>query len=473
MWQQSMDQLSLSRQTGRILLFLLLCWVEPNLSPPAGYAAESQPNILIITADNLGYGDLRCFNPESLILTPNLDRLAADGARITNFYTASPTCTVSRACLLTGRVAQRHSLVNQLPGINGNYGVGLDQDEILIPQVLAPSGYVNGCFGKWNIGFAPGSRPTERGFNEYFGHASGNIDYYTHNYNHKHDLYRGIAEAHDEGYSTDLFADAASEFIRRHADQPWFVYLPFNAPHFPNKKNKYPGEPCIWQAPDEAFAAYGLDPGETDERLRYRAVVTALDTGIGRVMQTIDDLGLTDNTFVFFYSDNGTFMIPGKGLEVASNGPLREGGVTCWEGGIRVAALARWPGHIPPGSVVHEPLWSLDLLVACARLAGAELPHDRTLDGKDLLPVLAGKATSPHRSFYFSFRKHAALRMGDWKIVRTAPDEPWKLFHLAKDSGELNDMSTERPQRLKQLADEFARWEADMPAGADAQIDSH
>jgi arylsulfatase A-like enzyme len=292
------------------------------------------------------------------------------------------------------------------------------------------------------------------------------MDYYTHNYNHKHDLYRGIEEAHDPGYSTDLFANAASDFMRRNAGRPWFIYLPFNAPHFPNKKNKYPGEPCIWQAPDEAFAAYGLDPGETDERLRYRAVVTALDAGIGRVLQRIDDLGLTDNTFVFFYSDNGTFMKPGRGLEVASNAPLREGGVTCWEGGIRVAALARWPGHIVPGSIVREPLWSPDLLVACARLSGAKLPADRIIDGKDALPVLMGNGASPHRSLYFSYRKHAALRMDDWKIVRTAPDEPWMLFHLANDVGEQNDMATERPQRLKQLTDEFSRWEAETRAVA-------
>ncbi|SVD99623.1 uncharacterized protein METZ01_LOCUS452477, partial [marine metagenome] len=136
---------------------------------------NDRPNILIITADNLGYGDLPSYNPKTTIKTPNLDRLAAQGARLTSFYTASPTCTVSRACLLTGRIAQRHGLVNQLPGLKGNYGVGLNQREILIPQILkkAPTPYVTGCFGKWNIGFAKGSRPTERGFDEFIGHASG------------------------------------------------------------------------------------------------------------------------------------------------------------------------------------------------------------------------------------------------------------------------------------------------------------
>ncbi len=426
---------------------------------------ESRPNILIITADNLGYGDLPCYNPESPILAPHLDRLAEEGATLTSFYTASPTCTVSRACLLTGRIAERHGLAIQLPGIDGNYGPGLDQSEILIPQVLKNAGYTTGCFGKWNIGFAPGSRPTERGFDEFLGHASGNIDYYTHVYNGKHDLYQGTEEAHLEGYSTDLFADAAIDFLLRSAEQqqPWFVYLPFNAPHFPNPKNKAEGEPSAWQAPTEAFARYGYDPETLDEQERYHAVVTALDTAIGHVLETLDRTGLTENTFVFFYSDNGAFMLSGRGREVASNAPLRDGGVTCWEGGLRVAALARWPGEITAGTAIDEPLWSPDLMVACARLGEAELPTDRTLDGQDPLPVLTDGASSPHRSLSFTYRRHAALRMGAWKIVRTQPDQPWQLFNLKHDLGESNDLAAKEPERAERLAAEFARWQGEFP----------
>lgn len=431
---------------------------------PGGAGAPQRPNILLITADNLGYGDLRCFNPNSAVRAPHLDRLAAQGARLTGFYTASPTCTVSRACLLTGRIAQRHGLDYQLPGIEGNYGRGLNPSEILIPQLLRKAGYATGCFGKWNIGFMPGSRPTERGFDEFFGHASGNIDYYTHNYNRKHDMYHGTAEAHVEGYSTDLFADAAIDFIRRGAKQqkPWFVYLPFNAPHYPNPKNKAPGEPCVWQAPDSAFEAYGYDPATTDERERYRAVLTALDAAIGRVLAALDELSLAEETFVFFYSDNGAFMLTRRGLEVASNAPLRDGGVTCWEGGIRVAAMARWPGHIPAGQTIDEPLWSPDLLVACVRLAGAELPPGRKLDGRDPLPVLTAGEPSPHRSLYFRYGRHTALRMGDWKIVRTRPTEAWKLFDLSNDVGERNDLAASEPERLGLLTAELKRWEQDL-----------
>jgi len=425
--------------------------------------APAAPNILIITVDNLGYGDLRTYRPQSPIHTPHLDRLAAQGARLTQFYTASPTCTVSRACLLTGRIADRHGLVNQLPGIEGNYGVGLQPTEILIPQVLKQAGYATGCFGKWNIGFAPGSRPTERGFDEFFGHASGNIDYYTHVYNSKHDLYRGVEQAHVEGYSTDLFADAAIDFIRRHDDRSgsWFVYLPFNAPHFPNPKNKAPDQPCVWQAPAAAFERYGYDPTAAyprNDRRGYHAVVTALDTAIGRVLNAINDQAQPEGTFIFFFSDNGAFMLEDRGLEVASNAPLRDGGVTCWEGGLRVPAIVRWTGRIPAGSVVRAPLWSPDLLVACSKLSGAPLPTDRVLDGRDPLPALTRNASSPHESFFFRFRRHAALRQGDWKIVRTRPDEAWQLFNLSRDVGEQNDLADRHPQKVKQLEQVFQRW---------------
>lgn len=429
-------------------------------------AAEShnKPNILIITADNLGYGDLPCYNADSPIFAPNLDNLASQGARLTSFYTASPTCTVSRACLLTGRIPQRHGLVNQLSGLTGNYGEGLSHDEILIPQVLkkAPTPYATGCFGKWNVGFAEGSRPTERGFDEFLGHASGNIDYYHHIYNGKHDLFKGTEEFHADGeYSTDLFADAAIEFIQRKSKtkQPWFCYVPFNAPHFPNAKNKQPGQPNNWQAPDRAFAAYGMSPDETDPKRRYDAVVTALDEAIGRVLGAVDSAGVEESTFVLFYSDNGGFRLGREGLDVGVNDPLRHGGVTCWEGGLRVAAMARWPGKIEPGSIVSAPLWSPDLMIACAQLSGAALPKDRTLDGRNPLPVLTAGAESPHESFFFIYRSHAALRKGDWKIVREKPSQSWQLFNLAADIGEKRDLASENVGRVQDLQRAFESWQ--------------
>lgn len=427
-------------------------------------AANRPLNILVITADNLGYGDLQCYNSKSKTRTPNLDRLATQGARLTGFYTASPTCTVSRACLLTGRIPQRHGLTDQLGGVAGNYGVGLSHDEILIPQILrkAPTPYATGCFGKWNIGFAEGSRPTERGFDEFIGHASGNLDYYFHNYREKHDLYHGTKELHREGeYSTDIFADAAIDFMRRKSktNQPWFCYVPFNSPHFPTAGNKIRGEANVWQAPHWAFESCGYSPDEPDPQKRYEAVVYSLDVAIGRVLSALDQTGTADNTFVFFMSDNGAFRLNRKGLDVGSNEPLRHGGVTCWEGGLRVAAMARWPGRVKPGSVIAHPFWSPDLLPACANLAEAELPAEVVFDGEDPLPILRGSASSPHKSLYFEYRSHAALRQGEWKIVRDKRNRPWQLFNIATDQSEARNVADSRPEIVKKLAEDFGRWQ--------------
>lgn len=446
----------------RILLLLLA--VSLAMTPGALTAAAApRPNILIITADNLGYGDLPSYNPRTTIKAPNLDRLASQGARLTGYYTASPTCTVSRACLLTGRIPERHGLKKQLGGVAGNYGVGLNHQEILIPQVLkkAPTPYATGCFGKWNIGFAKGSRPTERGFDEFIGHASGNCDYYHHNYREKHDLYNGVQELHREGeYITDIFADAAIDFMQRRSksDQPWFCYLPFNAPHFPTAGNKRPGQPNIWQAPDWAFEACGLSPDETDPKKRYDAVVFALDRAIGRTLDALETTGEADNTFVFFMSDNGGFRLNRKGLDVGINDPLRHGGVTCWEGGLRVAAMARWPGRIKAGSIISEPFWSPDLMAACAKLAGAELPTKVIYDGKDPLPILTAGAKSAHESFFFQYGRHAGLRKGDWKMARENPKHDWQLFNLATDLSESKNLAKSEPQRVVELQATFDAW---------------
>ncbi len=430
--------------------------------------AAAPPNILLISCDNLGYGDLPCYNPASDIRAPHLDRLASQGARLTSFYTASPTCTVSRACLLTGRIPQRHGLLGQLAGVAGNYGIGLRHQEILLPQFLKQSAtpYVTGCFGKWNIGFAAGSRPTERGFDEFVGHASGNLDYYQHNYRERHDLYHGTEELHREGeYVTEIFSKAAVDFLTRHrrtqdntSGRPWFCYLPFNAPHFPTAKNKRKGQPNIWQAPDDAFHAIQLSPNETDPRRRYRAVVFALDRAIGQVLQALEQTDQTENTFVFFMSDNGAFCLDRRGLDVGINDPLRSGGVTTWEGGLRVAAIARWPGHIPAGSLIAEPFWSPDILIACAQLSSISLPRNITFDGKNPLPVLTAKGRSPHESFFFEYRQYAALRKGDWKIVREQPDRPWQLFNLKDDVTESKDLARNRPDKVADLNKLFQAW---------------
>lgn len=435
-----------------------------------GYQAVAQdsnrpPNILIITVDNVGYGDFSVYNGESPIIAPNIERLAQEGARLTNFYTAGATCTVSRASLLTGRIPRRHKLVEQLSGVSGNYGIGLRHSEILIPMMLknAPEEYATGAFGKWNIGFAPGSRPTERGFDEYLGIASGNADHYSHVYAGKNDLYHNTESINRHGeYSTDMFANAAIDFIEKNTDQskPWFVYLPFDAPHHPGDRNIGPDEENIWKAPDHAFEAYGISPNEKNPKMRFNAVVTAIDMAIGRVLNTLDSLGISENTFVFLYSDNGAFY---PYLDIQSNAPLKGAGVTLWEGGIRVPALVRWPGKIRANSVIDTRLWSLDLFTACAKLGEAELPEDRFIDGKNPIPVLTGQTIhSPHATLFFEYRNFAALHWKSWKIIREGPEEDWQLYNLKEDISETTNLAGKRKDIVDKLSVAFEQKKSEM-----------
>ena len=448
------------RPAARLVLLGLIA-VALAASAGAAATASRRPNILLITMDNLGYGDLGCYGNREM-LTPNIDALAGESVRCTAFYSASPTCTVSRATLLTGRYPQRIRLNIQLPGIEGNYGVGLRHPERLIPGYLKAAGYASACFGKWNIGFAPGSRPTERGFDEFIGNASGNIDAYTHVYKGKLDLHRGIEEFHSDLYSTELYADSAIDFIRRKSGGPFFVYLPFDAPHYPSAENVAKGVPVKWQAPAKYFDRYHLSPDEPDPRKRYRVVVTALDDAIGRVLQTLEELRLRENTLVILYSDNGAFMLPGRGLEVASNAPLRGGGVTLWEGGIRVAAMFRWPGQLPAGTVCGEPIISTDILPTLLAVAGIPLPVDRVLDGQNIQSVLAGRSAAPARDLFWEFQqgkeKMSAVRRGQYKLHRSNPDVPWALFDIVNDIGETKDLAAAKPHLLQSLVSSYQQW---------------
>lgn len=433
----------------------------------AAFCALAAPsNILLIYLDNVGYGDLGCYG-NTLVKTPRIDQLAREGVRCTDFYVVASSCTPSRGALLTGRYPLRNGLTHQLRGAPENWhGIGLPHRERIIPQYLKQAGYATACFGKWNIGFAPGSRPTERGFDEFFGFRSGNINYYTHTSHGEYDIFRGIERHKVEGYSTDLFADAACDFIRRQADKPWFVYLPFNAAHFVSSINVAPGEKPEWQVPGQYLERYGWPANDPDEKHRYLAVLTALDDAIGRVLDTLDNWKLRERTLVMLISDNGAFMMPGRGLEVASNAPLRDGGTTSYEGGVRVPAIFRWPGRLPAGVVCKEMLSHLDVLPLCLEAAGLPLPKDRVLDGRNPLPALTGKAKSPHRRLFFSFARACGLREGNLKLVRPDPKKPWELYDLATDLGETKNLAAERPAEVARLAAAFDAWIADVKRDA-------
>ncbi len=432
-----------------------------------GQSFAAPPNIVFMYADNVGYGDLGCYG-NTEVKTPHLDQLAADGALCTDFYVVTSTCTVSRGAVLTGRHPLRNGLLHQLVVEENWHGVGLPHRERIMPQYLQDAGYATACVGKWNIGFAPGSRPTERGFDEFLGCRSGNINYFTHTYHGEYDLFRGTKRHRMEGYSGDLFAEASSDFIQRQskAGKPFFLYLPFNAPHYVSKINVAEGETPQWQAPDRAFAAYGWDPSETDEKRRYLAVITAMDDNVGRVLAALDAAGQRDHTLVVFVSDMGPILRPTHGLGVASAGIYRDGAPTLYEGGIRVPAIFRWPGKIRPGTVTKAMLSHLDLLPMFLNAAGLPVPKDRILDGRDCLPSLAGDAASPHERIFFHLRDTVAVRAGSLKLIRPKAQAAWELYDLATDPAEKLDLAVVRPQDVQRLADAIAQWQVEVKSDA-------
>lgn len=423
---------------------------------------NARPNIVLMLIDNVGYGDIGCYgNP--VIRTPNIDHLAAEGVRCTDFYIVTSSCTPSRGAMLTGRYPLRNGLTHQLGRDENWTGIGLPHSEKILPQYLKEAGYVSACFGKWNIGFAKGSRPTERGFDEFFGCRSGNIDYYTHVYNGQEDMRRGVETVEVTGYSTDLFADAACEFIKKQTHGPFFAYVPFNAAHIPNPKNKAPGEPTVWQAPGEYFELYGYEAGSTDPHEGHHAVMSALDAAIGRIVKQIDDLGLNENTIVLLISDNGASINPNWELETGVNGPFRGGRVQVYEGGIRTACVIRWPGRIGPGTICYEMVSNLDILPTVLQAAGIDAPTDRFIDGRDIAATLAGESPSPHETLFFEFRKFSGARQGRWKIVRADPADPFELYDLNKDPGEARDLAKEKPNTQRRLAGAFDQWRRQFP----------
>lgn len=440
------------------IAFLFFVFVAATFAGAA--APASPPNVLLVTSDNLGYADLGCFG-NHLVRTPNLDALARDGVRSTAFYSASPTCSASRAALLTGRYPQRNGLNVQLPGIEGNWGLGLAARETLIPALLKPARYATGCFGKWNIGFAPGTRPTERGFDEFIGFPAGQVDYETYAYMLRHALYRGTEEFVSDKYATDLWADSTIDFIRRHAERPWFVYLPFNAPHSPVPGNYAPGEPVRFKVPAKYLALYDAPPDEPNDRVRYFAVVSAMDDALGRVLRTLDELRLRERTLVIFYNDNGALTNLEHGLRFATNTPYRGGRPDCLEGGIRVPAIFRWPGRLPADTECHEPLHATDILPMILAATGATAPPGRVLDGIDPTPILAGRQPAPDRILAWEYQTQAALRQGRFKLLRPARDAPFALYDLAADPGEQRDIAGKNPAVTQRLTAAYHAWVAD------------
>lgn len=462
-----------------------LVTVTAALLAAASHAAE-KPNIVLIVSDDQGYNDLGVLGDH--IITPNLDRLAREGVRLTNFYVPWPACTPSRGSFLTGRYPQRNGIYDMIRNEAPDYGYkyspeeyavtwerigGMDTREVLLPQLLKQAGYYCGIFGKWDLGRHRRFLPLQRGWDEFYGFVNTGIDYYTHERYGVPSMYRDNAPTtEDQGtYCTYLFQREAVRFVKESRQRPFFLYLPFNAPHGASSLD--PEIRSAAQAPEqwrkmypELFGQEGLvdatrygEPAKVANRAlrqtHYLGSVTAMDAAIGKVLDLLDEYNLAENTIVVFFSDNG-------GAGIADNAPLRGGKGTVFEGGVRVCCLMRYPPRIAPGTVNHEFLTAMELLPTLLNLLGAAPPEGVVLDGFDMMPMLAEGKPSPREDMFWKRRGREAARVGQWKWVRN--DGQAYLFNLADDVGEKNNLAGTMPEKAREMQAHFENWLKQMDA---------
>ena len=413
-----------------------------------------RPNILLIVIDDVGYADLGVQGSRD-IQTPNVDRLAREGIRFTDAYVTGPYCSPTRAALLTGRYQQRfgHEFNIELANRDG----GLPLGETTLAVRLKTAGYRTALFGKWHLGTAPQFHPMRRGFEEFFGFLGGGHSYVDVGTG-ANALLDGTAPATSVGYLTDTLADRAAAYIKRHAGEPFFLYLAFNAAHTP------------MHATEKYLARFGHI---ADERRRtYAAMMAAMDDGVGRTLAALREANLDRDTLVFFFSDNGGPTMETTTINGSSNAPLRGSKRTTWEGGIRVPFVIRWTDRLPAGRVERRPIIQLDVLPTALAAAGVAVDRSTALDGVDLLPFLRGTAKGqPHDALYWRFGGMMAIRQGDWKLVRSrigpfVDDDPAvladlsgaELFNLAEDISETTNLAAAHPDKVKALGEAWQRW---------------
>ena len=430
-----------------VTLFLTLS-LTPSVSG-ADRADGRPPHLVFILADDLGYGDLGCYGCED-IRTPHLDQLASEGVRLTDCYANAPICSPTRAAFLTGRYQQQIGLEDAL--YYQETGRGLPPEGKTLADELKAAGFATVLVGKWHLGYDAGRTPDEQGFDHFFGLLGGNHHYFEHmDRIGVPDLYLDEQPIEREGYSTDLITDQAIEYLQQLTPrQPTFLYLSYNAPHFP------------FQGPDDRNKV--VEPKKRSwqqgDRETYIAMVERLDAGIGRVLAEMDRLKLREETLVVFTSDNG-------GDVHSRNAPLKGGKGSLWEGGLRVPGVARWTGVIPEENVSSQVAITMDWSATFRRAAGLPADRDRE-DGIDLLPVLTGRSDTIERTLFWRrvpgpIRKKVdegrAIRSGDWKLIEMKSGERF-LFNLAQDIGEDSDSLGSHPQRARELAGRLNQWES-------------
>ncbi len=445
-WNQSTRLMKQVGFAGGLVLAANILPVWSQEVPPA-----PKPNILHIVADDLGWKDVG-FNGAQDIPTPNLDKLAEEGARMTQFY-VQPMCTPTRAALLTGRYPFRYGLQTAVIPSVADYG--LDPEERLLPQVLKDAGYRTAIIGKWHLGHADRKYwPRQRGFDYQYGALIGEVDYFTHEESGHLDWFRDNEPVREEGYTTTLFGDDAVRYIEQQdGRQPFYLYLAFNAPHTP------------YQAPQEYIDRFGHIEDPT--RRTYAAMVACLDEQVGRVVAALDKKGLRGNTLILFHSDNGgtkNALFAGVMADVSQiripcdNGPYRDGKGALFEGGTRVCALANWPGRIlaqPVDGLMH----AVDLFSTIAALAGASTEGCKPLDGLDIWATISRGAPSPRSEIIYNIEPfRAAVRQGDWKLIwRTMLPSSLDLYNLAEDPSEKQNLAAAHPDKVQAMQQHLDR----------------
>lgn len=414
-------------------------------------AAPTRPNILLILSDDQGYADVG-FQGCKDIPTPHLDRLAAGGVRCGNAYVTHAFCSPSRAGMLSGRYQQRFGHENNPFYDPEDHTEGLPTSEKLLPQYLREAGYVTGWIGKWHLGAAPEFRPQNRGFMETFGFLGGGHHYLNWKVETKGDgreynipIERNGQPVEVTRHLTFAFGDEAAAFVKRHTEQPWFLYLAFNAPHMPHEPTP------------ERLAQFSAI--KNPRRRAYAAQVSLMDDAIGGVLDAVRDSGQERRTLVFFFSDNGGPVMT-NGWNGSSNLPLRSGKGTVYEGGIRVPFVVSWPGKLPAGRSYDGLLSSLDVFPTALALAEVPTPTVRPLDGVNLLPFLSGENTNaPHRQLFWRMGggTQIASRENDLKLDRVRKN-PAELYDLARDIGETNNLAAIRTNELRQLNQSIDAW---------------
>jgi len=478
-----MSQFSSNRLNWLIAFDFVFGFLTVAVAPATAEETSDRPNIVLLFADDLGYGELGCQGNDE-IPTPNIDSIAADGVRFTSGYVTAPFCSASRAGLLTGKYQTRFGYeFNPIGADNEDPNAGLPPSQKTIANHLHDAGYTTGLIGKWHLGGTAEYHPYRRGFDEFFGFMheghyfvpppydgvttmlrrralptresgrwtsqNGRMLFSTHMgydepaYDANNPILRGSQPVVEHEYLTDALTREAVDFIDRNHDRPFFLYLAYNAVHSP------------LQGADSYMNKFSSI--EDVHRRIFAAMLANMDDSVGSVLKSLEKNGLEGNTLVFFISDNGG---PTREL-TSSNAPLRGEKGSVYEGGIRVPFMLKWPGKLKAGREYHEPVVSLDVFGTAAAIAETPIPKNRPIDGVNLLPFLtAASDDSPHEELFWRVGTKAAIRSGDWKLLRNPDrrqkDAKWELYNLKDDISETSNLAAEEPDRLNQLA---AAWE--------------